>query len=764
MAIDKRKTLDSARRYAQRGAREKSLAQYEALLRGDPRDFKLRLEIGDVHQRWGRTEDAVAHYARVAQQFRQEGFEARAVAVWKRVLNLDPKFTDGHVALSELYQQLGMQSQSIESLQSAIDGLNRDGQKREALELLRRMGELDPTNTASRLKVAELLLREGMKADAVNEFEEVAREFERIEAIEAVSGVYQRILEVTPDCSKSRLKLGRAQFQIGESDSAERVLTEIRDAEPEYEPASELLSEIYAAQGRMAEVSDIRRRLANVYRNRGDEEQAREMIQRLPVEEGRVPGAEGEGALDGSELDFGTDDIESLGRGDFDVSGEEAFLEVDEDGPENPDVSNFDFDGLPGDEREVEGADAALGDEAVAPAFREDHGLDWGENPVADFSLESEERPRIEIELEAREPGVGGAVESPEPVFGIERSDLEGDVDQTQGSMDSDALPVAEELEEASFYVQQELYDEAETILRRVLDRAPGHPTALVRLGEIAAMRGEDPGRVDEPHLDAETSGEGHVFAEAPFADGSFDLASELREEMASSATRSFAPSDGEVRSVVDGGMSEIFADFKRGVAETLSASDIETRYDLGIAYREMGLFEDAIEEFRACLEFVERRVDSLQMLSLCCVDSGRTEDAVAYLEQALADPGLSDEQRDGLNFDLGGVCERLGDTERARSVYRAIRNADFPGLGERLATLEGGLGSDVSTDPLVARADSSAGYESFDDLWTDGEVDAPPEEGACQVEDRGESWVSGETPADVEAARRRRARKISFA
>ncbi len=730
MAIDKRKTLDSARRYAQRGAREKSLAQYEALLRGDPRDFKLRLEIGDVHQRWGRTEDAIAHYARVAQQFRQEGFEARAVAVWKRVLNLDPKYTDAHIALSDLYQQLSMQSQAIESLQSAIDGLNRDGQKREALELLRRMGELDPTNTASRLKVAELLLREGMKADAVNEFEQVAHEFERIEAIEAVAGVCRRILEVTPDCSKNRLKLGRAQFQLGESDSAERVLTEIRDAEPEYEPASELLSEIYAAQGRMVEVSDIRRRLANVYRNRGDEEQAREMIQRLPVEEGRVPGAERVGALDGSELDFGTDDIESLGLGEFDFPGEEAVLEVDEDGPENPDVSNFDFDGLPGDESEVEGG---------------------------------EERPRIEIELEAPEPEAGGAVESPEQIFGIERSEPEGDADQTQGSMDSDTLPVAEELEEASFYVQQELYDEAETILRRVLDRAPGHPTVLVRLGEIAALRGEDPGRVAEPHLEVEVSGEAHISDEDAFADGSFDLASELREEMDSGATRSFAPSEGEVRSIVEGGMSEIFADFKRGVAETLSASDIETRYDLGIAYREMGLFEDAIEEFRACLEFVERRVDSLQMLSLCCVDSGRTVDAVAYLEQALADPGLSDEQRDGLNFDLGGVCERLGDAERAGSVYRAIRNADFPGLGERLATLEGCRDSDASADPLGTGADSNAGYESFDDLLTDCEMDASPEGDASRVEDRGESWVSGATTADAEAARRRRARKISF-
>ena len=50
-------------------------------------------------------------------------------------------------------------------------------------------------------------------------------------------------------------------------------------------------------------------------------------------------------------------------------------------------------------------------------------------------------------------------------------------------------------------------------------------------------------------------------------------------------------------------GSKSIFSDFKKGVSATLDKGDVDTRYDLGIAYREMGLFEDAIGEFKICLE-----------------------------------------------------------------------------------------------------------------------------------------------------------------
>ena len=51
---------------------------------------------------------------------------------------------------------------------------------------------------------------------------------------------------------------------------------------------------------------------------------------------------------------------------------------------------------------------------------------------------------------------------------------------------------ITEELEEAAFYFEQGLLDEAESIYLRVVQRAPNHPAALLRLGEIAVARGHD--------------------------------------------------------------------------------------------------------------------------------------------------------------------------------------------------------------------------------------------------------------------------------
>ena len=81
MALNKRKVLDSARKFAQKGAKAKALKEYQLLLQADPRDAKLLLEVGDAYRRWGQSEDAIAQYGKVAQQYRQDGFDARAVAV-----------------------------------------------------------------------------------------------------------------------------------------------------------------------------------------------------------------------------------------------------------------------------------------------------------------------------------------------------------------------------------------------------------------------------------------------------------------------------------------------------------------------------------------------------------------------------------------------------------------------------------------------------------------------------------------------------------
>ena len=129
MAVNKRKVLDAARKFAQKGAKEKALKEYNTLLKLDPRDAKLLLEVGDAYRRWGQNEDAIAQYTRVAEQYKQDGFDARAVAVYKQILNLDPKRYVSHVALSELYQRMGLDAEAIHALQTAADGYNKEGKQ-----------------------------------------------------------------------------------------------------------------------------------------------------------------------------------------------------------------------------------------------------------------------------------------------------------------------------------------------------------------------------------------------------------------------------------------------------------------------------------------------------------------------------------------------------------------------------------------------------------------------------------------------------------
>ena len=207
----------------------------------------------------------------------------------------------------------------------------------------------------------------------------------------------------------------------------------------------------------------------------------------------------------------------------------------------------------------------------------------------------------------------------------------------------------------------------------------------------------------------------------APVGDDCFDLREALADVLADDEPAPADPNGASgVQSTVGDGFESIFADFKRGVSATLDEGDFDTRYDLGIAYREMGLFEDAIGEFRVCLDSAQRRFDSLYLMGLCARDLGRFEDAVSHLEQALALPDLPEDRMAGVYFDLSIAEEGAGDRDRARtSVRRVIEiESDFPGAADRLAYLESGqVTSERPGEPSEA-------FESFDDLFDEDAAD----------------------------------------
>lgn len=130
---------------------------------------------------------------------------------------------------------------------------------------------------------------------------------------------------------------------------------------------------------------------------------------------------------------------------------------------------------------------------------------------------------------------------------------------------------------------------------------------------------------------------------------------------------------------------------FKDGVARSLGEEDYESHYDLGVAYKEMGLTDDAIAEFQKALRSRRHRLPAYEALGQCFVEQSRYSIAATVLTRALHEPGLGDENRVGVLYLLAYSCEALQRWDEARSYYTRVYATDinFRDAAARLAALD---------------------------------------------------------------------------
>lgn len=140
--------------------------------------------------------------------------------------------------------------------------------------------------------------------------------------------------------------------------------------------------------------------------------------------------------------------------------------------------------------------------------------------------------------------------------------------------------------------------------------------------------------------------------------------------------------------------ISDIIEEFKEGVFKTVSQEDFASHYDLGIAYKEMGLLEESIMEFQIAAKGEAEKLKSLEMLGICFLDKEEPQFAIRQFEQGLAVPGHPPEAYLGLHYYHATACERLGDLEGAvkhlDEVY--LVDAKFMDAAARLKSLKAQL------------------------------------------------------------------------
>jgi tetratricopeptide (TPR) repeat protein len=144
------------------------------------------------------------------------------------------------------------------------------------------------------------------------------------------------------------------------------------------------------------------------------------------------------------------------------------------------------------------------------------------------------------------------------------------------------------------------------------------------------------------------------------------------------------------------GPLSEVFAEFRAELEELQTDEDPETHYNLGIAYREMGLLEEAISEFQKVVQAHDRGVEFRYTMQCCTLlalgfmEKGQPEIAAFWYERALQTPDLDHESILALQYDLGIAQDMGGHPDEALKSFQQVyaMNIDYRDVAERIGSL----------------------------------------------------------------------------
>jgi tetratricopeptide (TPR) repeat protein len=235
-------------------------------------------------------------------------------------------------------------------------------------------------------------------------------------------------------------------------------------------------------------------------------------------------------------------------------------------------------------------------------------------------------------------------------------------------------------LKEVDFFIQQGLLDEAAQQLAKLHQAHGAHPDVMNRMAMLKA-RGWDEQVAARP---AEGSAAQLFSEEEQFFDLAAELEKELAEEDIVQTARGTEPSG-------DVSIEELFREFQRGVAEQVKEEDFDTHFNLGVAYREMGLLDEAIGEFQLALRSPEMFIDAASMIGSCYAEKGLPEQAAQWYERALEVPDLAMEAKMGLRYELGRAHEAAGNNQAALTSYVEVLalSPSFRDVVDRVARLK---------------------------------------------------------------------------
>jgi tetratricopeptide (TPR) repeat protein len=145
--------------------------------------------------------------------------------------------------------------------------------------------------------------------------------------------------------------------------------------------------------------------------------------------------------------------------------------------------------------------------------------------------------------------------------------------------------------------------------------------------------------------------------------------------------------------------LADMFGEIRHELEEDVASAeeDPETHYNLGVAFREMGLLDEAIGELQKVCQAIDHGhpfpqvMQTYTWLAQCFLDKGVPEAAIRWYEKALKLPSLDEETRTALHYELASSYETAQDKNAALHHFMEVygSNIDYRDVGERIRALK---------------------------------------------------------------------------
>jgi pilus assembly protein FimV len=221
MAFNKEKALKEAEKLVAKNKDRDAIKLYQEIAKNDPRDLNSLNKVGDLQLKIGEKAGALESYSQIAEKYANDGFNLRAIAMYKKCQRVDPARIDYVEKLAELNAQQGLTNEAKANFTQVAEHYMREGKGQKARAVYARIAEIEPDNLKNRLKLADLYLKENQLQQALGEYRVIGAELakkgmldESLQVLDKALGLDPGNIEILRAVARTRVDMGRADEGI----------------------------------------------------------------------------------------------------------------------------------------------------------------------------------------------------------------------------------------------------------------------------------------------------------------------------------------------------------------------------------------------------------------------------------------------------------------------------------------------------------------------------------------------------------------------